>query len=253
MVCFSLGRLVALMSRLFAFGCSFTNYRWRTWADILGEQYDHFENWGQSGAGNHYIFNAVMECDQRRTWNADDTVIICWTNVMREDRYVENRGWITLGNVMTSPIFTKEFLTDSVSERGNVIRDLAYVKAVKSLLELSKVTWRFLSMCPFAQADPWDQRKMHQCADAYELYADVLDCFLPSFTEVLGHNFWQHDRPPRQTGPDGGRDYHPIPQEHLLYLDTVLPGWVTSEHARQTALTDPCFGTATGINRNPRL
>jgi hypothetical protein len=47
-----------VMSRLFTFGCSFTNYRWSTWADCLAPEFDYFENWGQSGGGNHYIFNS---------------------------------------------------------------------------------------------------------------------------------------------------------------------------------------------------
>jgi len=63
------------MSRLFAFGCSFTNYSWSTWADCLAPEFDYFENWGQSGAGNDFIFNSVMECDQRYNFGANDTVL----------------------------------------------------------------------------------------------------------------------------------------------------------------------------------
>lgn len=243
------------MSRLFTFGCSFTNYKWRTWADILGGHYKHFENWGQSGAGNHYIFNAVMECDQRKKWQPNDTVVVCWTNVMREDRYFENRGWITLGNVMSSPIFTKEFLADSVSERGNIIRDLAYIKAVKSLLQMRGVTWKFLSMCPFRQPEPWDDKIAHHSDDAYALYQDVLDSILPSFTEVLGHNFWEHDQHLRYHYSGGGVDYHPTPREHLFYLDTVLPGWVSDATVRQSAIDDNMMPTPdrNGANFNSRL
>jgi hypothetical protein len=74
------------MSRLFTFGCSFTNYRWSTWADCLAPEFDEFKNWGQSGAGNPYIFNSVMEADQQYIFNSTDTVVVCWTNIMREDR-----------------------------------------------------------------------------------------------------------------------------------------------------------------------
>ena len=38
------------MTRLFTFGCSFTQYWWPTWADILGYQHDFYENWGRCGA-----------------------------------------------------------------------------------------------------------------------------------------------------------------------------------------------------------
>ena len=49
------------MSRLFTFGCSFTSYHWPTWADILGREYDYFENWGRSGGSNQFIFNSLIE------------------------------------------------------------------------------------------------------------------------------------------------------------------------------------------------
>ena len=45
--------------RLFVFGCSFTQYRWPTWADIIAKDNPHLEyfNTANSGAGNLYIFN----------------------------------------------------------------------------------------------------------------------------------------------------------------------------------------------------
>jgi hypothetical protein len=135
------------MSRLFAFGCSFTNYRWSTWADCLAPEFNYFENWGQAGGGNHYIFNSVMEADQRHNFGASDTVIVCWTNVMREDRYTDR--WQTLGNVTTCSIYNESYVRDAISERGCLIRDLAMVKATQVLLKQKRnVRWQFLSMCP---------------------------------------------------------------------------------------------------------
>lgn len=219
------------MNRLFAFGCSFTNYRWSTWADILGTQYGEYQNWGQAGAGNHYIFNSVMEADQRHQFGNGDTVIICWTNVMREDRYIKNR-WVTLGNIMSTPIFTKEFVTDAVCERGNLIRDLAFVKSVHDLLTAKPtVTWRFISMCPMLQLDPWEKQEC-QDRDVVDVYQNILDAILPSFTKVLGHDYWNTDKHKRFQYAEGGVDYHPTPEEHLKYLDTVLPGWVTNQDTR---------------------
>lgn len=243
---------MAVTGRLFAFGCSFTNYRWPTWADILGAQYAEYQNWGQAGAGNHYIFNAVQECDQRYHWTATDTVIVCWTNIMRDDRYMHGRGWITLGNVMDAKIYTKEFLTDHVSERGYLIRDLAMIKATKMLLESRGVTWRFLQMCDINQPEPWDDRRS-DCGDVLDLYRDVVDCMLPSYLSVLGPNFWQQNTDQRVTNA-AGHDYHPMPREHLQYLDTVLPGWVTDDAIRAWAMANdmtPCGSD--GMNQNHRL
>jgi len=198
------------MKRLFAFGCSYTNYRWPTWVDCLAPEFDHTQNWGQSGAGNHYIFNSVMEADQRHRFNSNDNVIVCWTGVTRDDRYADGR-WHTLGNMFASPIYNTDYLKTHVDERGYLIRDLAYIKAVKTLLEHTKVTWRFLSMCAFPVYD-----------DVTELYSDVLGCVLPGYDQTVFQNNW----------PKPGADPHPSPAEHLAYLDAVLPGWVTKSETR---------------------
>lgn len=55
-----------MMSRLFAFGCSFTHYKWPTWADIVARDFKVYENWGRGGAGNFYPYSALIECHTKR-------------------------------------------------------------------------------------------------------------------------------------------------------------------------------------------
>lgn len=210
------------MSRLFTFGCSFTNYRWSTWADCLAPEFDEFQNWGQSGGGNHYIFNSVMEADQRHHFGPGDTVIVCWTSSDREDRYV-NGQWHTPGNAhFATNVYNKEYLKTHIDERGYLIRDLAYIKAVKTLLENRPgLTWRFLSMVEI-MSRPWpdDDTSIHR--DVMRLYSDVLDTVLLGYDKTVFLNNW----------PKPGIDPHPTPAEHLEYLDWVLPGWVTKQETR---------------------
>ena len=210
-----------MATRLFTVGCSFTNYRWSTWADCLAPEFDYFENWGQSGGGNHYIFNSVMEADQHQRFGTGDTVIVCWTNSTRDDRYVDGR-WHTLGSIFTCPIYDPKYLKDHYDERGYLIRDLAYIKAVKVLLENRPgLTWRFLSMSELmARPAPDDNISLHR--DAMRLYSDVLDSILPGYDKTVFLNNW----------PKPSEDPHPSPAEHLAYLDTVLPGWVTKQETR---------------------
>jgi hypothetical protein len=202
-----------------------------TWADILAPSFDHFENWGQSGAGNQYIFNSVMEADQRRRFRSGDTVMICWTNIMRDDWYAQ-RHWVTPGGIWDTPIYTKEFIADHVNPRGYLIRDLAYIKATQSLLDLwPEVRWYMFSMCPMDAHDIWDESdvKLRDCCD---LYQPVLDRLLPSFQQVLRPNGWGYGHKP-------GDDDHPTPQEHLAYLDSVFPGWVTDTEWRAKIAQEP--------------
>ena len=78
-----------MVRRLYTFGCSFTQYFWPTWADILGQEFDYYENWGKLGGGNQFIFNSIIECSLRNKLTPNDTVAIMWTNVTREDRYIK--------------------------------------------------------------------------------------------------------------------------------------------------------------------
>ena len=202
------------MKRLFTFGCSYTNYRWSTWADCLSPEFDYFENWGQSGAGNHYIFNSVMEADQQHHFDSDDTVIVCWSTFLRDDRYVDRR-WHTLGNMFNCPIYDPKYLKTHIDERGCMIRDFAYIKAVKVLLETRpKLTWRFLSLDNLSA-------NTIEYNDIVNAYNSVIESILPSYQEVLFPSGWKI-----------AQDPHPSPAEHLAYLDAVLPGWVTKAETR---------------------
>lgn len=223
------------MQRLFAFGCSFTNYKYWTWANILSQQYDWFENWGQAGAGNAFIFHSVMEADQRHRFQDGDTVIVCWTDIMREDRYIEKRGWITLGNVAWADnVYRKEFIDSGVCEHGNLLRDLNMIKAVYELLQSRPgVTWRFLCMVPIDRLSDMDTRRVER-GDMLDLYSDVLSHFPKSFIDVLGENYWH-----KNTSARLSEDYHPTTQEHLQYLDAVLPGWMTNQALRDTIEQNP--------------
>jgi hypothetical protein len=224
------------MSRLLTFGCSFTNYRWSTWADCLAPEFDQFENWGQAGGGNHFIFNSVMEADQQQRFGTGDTVIVCWTDFNRDDRYISGR-WHTLGNIFNCPIYEPKYLKDHYDERGYLIRDLAYIKAVKTLLENRPgLTWRFLSMVELmARPTADDNVSLHR--DAMRLYSNVLDSVLLGYDKTVFLNNW----------PKPGDDPHPSPAEHLAYIDTVLPGWVTKAETRVKMHEE-----SINLNKNPR-
>lgn len=227
-----------MSKRFFAFGCSFTNYRWWSWADIIGEQFSYYQNWAQAGAGNHYIFNSIMECDQRQRLDSQDTVIVCWTNTQRDDRYSDGRGWITLGHIPDTPIYTKEFLVEYISDRGNIIRDMAYIKAIKEFLEHRRIQWYFLSMCPFVWTSSYDPTPLKNVQDILDAYQDVSRVIRPSFMDILGTRYWETNQDQRFRYKEGQVDYHPLPSEHLAYLDAVLPEITINEQTRKQALSN---------------
>ena len=207
------------MNRLFTFGCSFTSYCWSTWADILGTTAEEFQNWGMTGTGNQFIFNSVYECHQRNQLRPGDTVIVCWTNTMRDDRYTHD--WNMLGNIYTQPLYDPAWVRQWITERGCLLRDLAAIAGVKLLLESTGVNWRFLCMVPIdlVQINPKTNIK-NPNQDLLTLYQDVIADIKPSFWQVL------KDRPRLKF------DSHSSPQDHLYYLDQVLPEFIVPESTR---------------------
>ncbi len=236
--------MVNIMSKLYTFGCSFTQYwRWPTWADALGKNYDHFENWGLCGAGNSYVLWSLIECNQRNQLGPNDDVWIMWTNTSREDRYVQDR-WIEGGNVYWSAgsQLPAEYVKKFACERGYLIRDLANIAAAKQLLDHWGCQYRFLSMVPLGQTNehtglgfnPDDNRGEDH--DVRELYQDVLSVIEPSIFETVFGNDWKSragipcDFSPKQ------RDFHPTPLEHVEYLNLIAPGSVRQGTAEWMAV-----------------
>ena len=184
------------MNRLYTFGCSFTSWRWPTWADILGQEFDYYENWGKPGAGNHYIFNSLNECITNNTLGPGDTVVIMWTNVMREDRYVKNNWLVSAGSLNSSSHgpYDESFVRNYVDERGFIIRDLAYINAAKHILENLGVNYIFLSMVPLIMSDMFIIRKNNSFNDVTLAYKPVLDIIRPSIYEKVFKFNW-YSRP----------------------------------------------------------
>lgn len=260
-----------MTKRLFAFGCSFTSYGWPTWADIIGQNYDHYENWGRTGAGNHYIFNALIECIKRKNITADDEIAIMWTNVSREDRYIKGI-WATPGNIYTQTIYRPEVVALS-DNRGFYIRDLAFIAATLKILKSIGCRYYMCSMVPLTM--PLQYQNMdtsNEVSDLLEAYKEELQEIRPSVYEKV-FNFDWYSRPSDITilnRPDftswesmsynsikkesvfltiverlknydwkkpsqsssSKRDEHPTPGEHLEYLDLVFPEITISKETR---------------------
>jgi len=272
--------------RLFTFGCSFTNYKWPTWADILGREFDYFENWGKGGAGNKFIFHALIECHQKNKFTPNDTIIIMWSTTDREDRYIKNH-WRGNGSVYHHLAWPKEFVKDYFDWRGNFLCDVGLISAATNLLKSWNVNFNMLAMMPLDNlCSNFDYLKEDQVTDILDLFKDVIDNIKPSVFEVIFNSSWGHNRLPKKeeiikiykslSGNDWppinkflerdlsgvnerfikeifdniylkayfdpkstpfvfdvGNDLHPVPLEHLKYLDTILPEYNISNKTRE--------------------
>lgn len=98
-----------MYKRFFAFGCSYTNYIWPTWADIIAEDLGiEYHNYGRPGFGNIAIQCEILRADIEHKLNDDDLVIIMWSHWNREDRYISGE-WKSMGNVFNNDFYDSSF------------------------------------------------------------------------------------------------------------------------------------------------
>lgn len=111
--------------RFFAFGCSFTDWSWPTWADIIAFDLDiPVQNWGTAGLGNVGIASKIIECDLSNQYNDDDLIIVLWSTWAREDRHYSDErhyGWKALGDVSFS--FDRHFMETYWSISNDLIKN----------------------------------------------------------------------------------------------------------------------------------
>lgn len=184
------------MGKLLTFGCSFTYFKeWSTWADILGREFDQYQNFGRGGAGNTYIFNQIMQCIAEGKINKSDTVIVMWSSVIREDRFV-NDEWLTPGAIYNQNLYNDEFM-NYVDPVGFFIRDCAHVAAVSLALDQIGCKNIFLSMMPLDNAREWSKLSWVQqifSNDKVTWFKKKYKCYLdkirPSVFDVVYNGNW---------------------------------------------------------------
>lgn len=240
--------------RFFAFGCSFTNYFWPTWADIIGQDVEFYENWGDPGGGNHFIFNSFIEADARYNFNSDDLVIIMWSKIEREDRYFNDR-WLHATNHNIEEKYGKfwveKFYLDT---RSQLIQSLAYMKSVQTILESKNINWATLFWNDWFYEgvdhfyDLQTEEKKNELFAIWkekikELFSgaplsdsgknqDVVELYRDVFTNVSGvYRQFADENIKNRVAPN--KDIHPMPEEALMFLDWVWPNNTISDESRE--------------------
>lgn len=216
-------------SRLFTFGCSFTDYAWPTWNDIVALDLNvpQYFNYGKVGAGNQFIANAVVQANIEHKFKHDDLIIICWTNVFRNDRW-HNGKWITEGNISGQD---KTLALDQLHRTNEfLIKDSAIMELTIGYLNNLPCVTRHLSMCDIpntlnqVQQDlasiRWPNDKDNEFYNLIrKRFESVYLKLLPSFYNIIFDNKFDNLAKCQYQDTD---DYHPQLKYHLEYLQKVF-------------------------------
>lgn len=245
-----------LKRRIFTFGCSFTSYAWPTWADLLGEEVEHYENWGLSGIGNRAIAERVVEAHIKNKFTKDDIVVVQWTTHLRHDFYNQSPtclperllGWKTSGSVFNYhnvKIYDQKWLDTFFFEPAYLMHTFNHIALTQGLLESTGCTWFMTSIGDVRNmgADIEDglghgetllltaeERGQTKLAwkkipelEVYErLWDDYADHWLEPISYTANRNpegfFWFQAKDDKNPW----KETHPSPRQHNIWLQEQL-------------------------------
>lgn len=138
-------------NRLFAVGCSYTQYAFPTYADILGLNFHKYVNLGKSGGGNKYIFNTLCYVFNELQPKEGDVVIAQWSGIARYDTIFNDQVyWETPGNLNWQQVYPYKWVDDFFNICQAGYEYISYITAINALAKQSKAT--FIN---FNMFDPW--------------------------------------------------------------------------------------------------
>ena len=223
--------------RVFAFGCSFTYYKWPTWADLIAvETKAKYYNYAISGLGNMGIMARVAEANAKYKFNDTDLVMIMWSTFGREDRWIEHR-WFAQGSVWNSE-YPKSWVKDYCDPVGYMIRDHAIINLVNKSLTQSNCGKILLKSVPFNHTDYSVVDNEHVTNTLSLLYQKDYDDMPISLYDFLGQE-WSTDPVPYITSEGQlRRDPHSKPTLYYDYLKACGLELSTTTHDYALAATN---------------
>lgn len=117
--------------RIIAIGCSFTEYHWPTWADLIAAEMPDAEyyNLATSGTGNLSQFWWLQYLIESWDLTPNDLIIQCFSTLQREDKIYQN-SWLNEGHInpgANAGFYTDEYVEKYFDARGCAMRDLAFI------------------------------------------------------------------------------------------------------------------------------
>jgi len=236
--------------RFFVIGCSFTNWHWPTWANIIAEQYPHMEfyNFGFPGMGNEYIQILLNQITHSEKLNSRDLVGIMWSTFHRNVCYRSadvkqqvsnsnidyfdpdrpgNENWSPTGDMIHVQTLERDGYVDAWDDRGFVIRDCAIIDNTTTVLEHANyAAFQMMSVLPEHQTLYDASILATKKSDVYDFYSHLPSKMISSDRDIVNTLGWTVDhvtvtweKPWTKAGAgDMELDRHPSALDWCKYL-----------------------------------
>lgn len=207
--------------KLLTSGCSYTRHCWTTWAEILSQCFDKFENLAYGGSDNATIARSVINAAQ-----PGDTVVILWSGYDRWSFYSEDvipthsadeLHWKHVGCLMS---ISKDFFVNYYSPIERFQTTMDYIQLVDLHSKTNNYTVYHFSAFPFFLGEIHKEVDT-RLVDIYKKYNiandNLTEISLDEFT-----NLKYLTRPIVKHVYNSHGDSHPLPSAHWEYVEKII-------------------------------
>jgi len=213
-----------MSKRLFTFGCSFTRWKWPTWNDYIGLNFDEYYSLGCGGADNKHILYKLLQADRKYKFTSDDCVMVMFTSFNRlsyvdKDFHIHNIGDLIHHNIKAHPIGKNYNFATAVYD------SCIAIQSIESILKSKNVKYEFLQ-----------SMKHDFYNDDFEMSGEVredLDYCLGLFKYPVIENwcYENYDFMKEKViwKDEGIQDGHPPMKHHFDYVKEFFPQYITDK------------------------
>jgi hypothetical protein len=225
-----------MKGKLFTFGCSYTSFHWPTWPDFLRPVYNKVYNYAHAGAGNTYIFSHFMHAINQNLVNKEDTVIVQWSGLPREDKIFSGHTTFTTGGLIyNNPSYDEAYYSKYYSPYQKGLELITYIKAVRLICKNLGIKYKMFNMFPQWVSDFLGEPYGYDTALYQNAYSELTKNGLLNEIKKLNNNsdfiqisleeFNLDNR--KQIGYQcvngkASMDSHPTPYIHYRYAKEVI-------------------------------
>ncbi len=219
--------------RFFAFGCSYTGYRYPTWADFVGANFEEYYNFGRGGACNRYIMGAFLRANDVYKFNEDDLVIVMFTSANRNLVY-KDTNVVLLGDITEDhPSYSK------FSSLDGLLNSWMSSKIIKNTLVSLNINHYLLQGVPLLWRYKWED-KWTKIFDPTLVNFDnqrrqyMIDDFMDNLSMDSSLDEWCG---PNNSEGASSTDGHPKSIVHYEYVKKFFPQFKTDKSEEFLDLT----------------
>ena len=204
--------------RLLTSGCSYTDYCWSTWSDILGTKFSEYRQVGQGGCDNAFIARSIVN-----NARADDVVVIMWTSYDRWSFYSDNviplpkdanNHWKHLGSHI---VHNKEFFVNYYNRVERFHTTMDYIQLVDLHSQVNDYDVYHFSAFPLflAETEKNIDPKLVEICSRYDIKNNYLldtsldEYRLSRYNIITNHEYCKNDG-------------HPTPLCHWDYAEQFI-------------------------------